>query len=33
MTRKWPRFITKDLGDGEADAVEMQPDGKSMIVK
>lgn len=24
MTRKWPRFITKDLGDSEADAVEMQ---------
>lgn len=24
MTRKWLRFITKDLGDGEADAVEMQ---------
>lgn len=24
MTRKWPQFITADLGDSEADAVEMR---------
>lgn len=24
MTNKWPKFITKDLGDTDEDAVEMQ---------